>query len=171
VQTPYTLAPAAPATSRFATPAPGAQHAAPHPAPVYQPGPAPLPEPEHPASYEQGGYGEAPAARTQGQPRPPQQAAPRGAARPAEPRIPGRSANLFAEPPAAPAPRKSLFGIVTGAIRGQHADLPPAPPQPAHRGEPMQHDGRGEPARAHVRQASGEESAIDIPAFLRRQSS
>jgi hypothetical protein len=81
---------------------------------------------------------------------------------------------LFAEPPAAPPPpRVSLFGRVTGAIRGQqHAEPPaPSPQQPAYRAEPAQHDPRAEPARASVRQASADDGAIDIPAFLRRQSS
>ena len=153
VQAPYTLQPAAP---RQPPPAPGAP-------PAYQPAQAPDGEP--PTGYEQGNYGEPPAARPQA--RPPQPPAQRGAVRPTEPRIPGRSASLFAEPPAAaPAPRKSLFGIVTGAIRGQ-----PAEPPPPQRTEPTQHELRGESARAHVRQTSGEENAIDIPAFLRRQSS
>jgi hypothetical protein len=159
---PYTLQPAAP---RYA---PQAPPAAPAPAPL------PPPEPEQASGYEQGGYGEAQAsARPAAAPRPAQ---PRPAARPAEPRIPGRSATLFAEPPPVPppaAPRASLFGRVTGAFRGQPAEPPPAPPQPHHhhRAEATQHEFRGEPARASVRQASGDDASIDIPAFLRRQSS
>ena len=78
---------------------------------------------------------------------------------------------LFAEPPAAPPPRRSLFGLVTGAMR-------PAPPPAAEatqdRTEPAP-PARAEPVtdarRVHVRQAGGEEMNIDIPAFLRRQSS
>jgi cell division protein FtsZ len=70
-------------------------------------------------------------------------------------------------------PRRSLFGIVTGAIRGT---LPAAPyaPAPGHAGraEPMlQEAPREAPARAKVHPAAGEEMGIDIPAFLRRQSS
>ncbi|WP_419728475.1 cell division protein FtsZ [Lichenicola sp.] len=87
-------------------------------------------------------------------------------ARPASPR-----AGLFSEPPrnavepAAPAPSRSLFGIVTGALRGRSA-------QPAQ-GTPT----RSEPTvteatpSATVRPAAGEEVGLDIPAFLRRQSS
>jgi cell division protein FtsZ len=163
---PYTLQPAAPRQAPPPTPPT---------APAYQPSSAPTTmtlEAEVPAGYEPGGYGDAPAARTQAQQRAPQPQ--RAPVRPAEPRIPGRSASLFAEAPTAPptpAPRKSLFGIVTGAIRGQHAELPPAPAHPVQRAEPIQHDLQGEASRVHVRQASGEEASIDIPAFLRRQSS
>ena len=65
-------------------------------------------------------------------------------------------------------PRASLFGIVTGAIR---RTLPAAPAEaatarhdPAFRRSPEQ-------PRASVRLAAGEEMGLDIPAFLRRQSS
>jgi cell division protein FtsZ len=78
---------------------------------------------------------------------------------------------LFAAEPAAapaapPAARNSLFGIVTGAIRGrgpapQAAEAPRAEPQMAAHAEPA-------PA---VRPAQTEEMGLDIPAFLRRQSS
>jgi cell division protein FtsZ len=135
-----------------------------------------------PASY----FDAAPQARQQpaAQPAPvPPPSRPLPAQRPAtrvnggEPRIPGRDNGLFAPPgavppaaaPGAPPPRKSLFGIVTGAIRGGHQDSNPAP-APA-RQEPQQMDQRGEPIRANVRQAAGEEMPIDIPAFLRRQVS
>ena len=75
------------------------------------------------------------------------------------------------EAPAQPA-RKSLFGIVTGAIRGNLPAPPAGAPLPPGRAEPSLHDGAQEPvARANVRQAAGEEMGIDIPAFLRRQSS
>ena len=94
---------------------------------------------------------------------------------------------LFAEsaaaPPLPPAPpRKSIFGIVTGAIRGgSHAapEAPQGPMQPGshhlnQRSEPSlgndEHDPQP-PSRAQVRQAAGEEMGLDIPAFLRRQSS
>ena len=65
------------------------------------------------------------------------------------------------EPPAAP-PARSLFGIVTGALRGRQA--PAAAPAPAPRMEPKMEE-------AVVRPAVGEEVGLDIPAFLRRQSS
>ncbi len=77
---------------------------------------------------------------------------------------------LFSEPPrqvaeAPPAPSRSLFGIVTGALRGRAA---PAAQGGAGRTEPSVPD--AEPA-ATVRPAAGEEAGLDIPAFLRRQSS
>jgi len=105
------------------------------------------------------------------------------------------SRGLFAEGPAqpsAPPPatlRKSIFGIVTGAIRGgNHQSQQQGPMRPAssamhadqqqQRAEPSlrQEDGYGQeehpaPSRAQVRQAAGEEMGLDIPAFLRRQSS
>jgi hypothetical protein len=37
--------------------------------------------------------------------------------------------------------------------------------------EPIAHEPVAEPLRANVRQAGGDEMGIDIPAFLRRQSS
>ena len=90
---------------------------------------------------------------------------------------------LFAEPPRgaeqplppapAPAPRSSLFGIVTGALRRSQPAAATA--SAASRSEPQLAAGQPEqtaqvqPAqqeqRAHV-----EEAGLDIPAFLRRQS-
>ncbi len=85
-------------------------------------------------------------------------------------RVAPRAGGLFAAPaettsltqvePAAAAPspaRKSLFGIVTGVLRGEHA--------PAQRREPAAEPPR---ARAQVRPAEGEELGIEYPAFLRR---
>jgi cell division protein FtsZ len=156
-------------------PQPGARpqpaYALQQPAPRYG-APAPVPEMEaQAAAYEQAGQADPPATRPQ--PRPPQQ---RPVARVAEPRIPGRSATLFADPPLAqpaapPPPRPSLFGRVTGAFRGQHAEPAQPPAQPAYRAEPKPPEMHGEPARASVRQALGEDAAVDVPAFLRRQSS
>ena len=86
------------------------------------------------------------------------------------PRAPARTSPLFNEAPApAPTsapPRRSIFNIVTGAIRGAPAAEAPAP---APRTEPVAT--REAPTRADVRQTAGEEMQIDIPAFLRRQSS
>ncbi|MBB2160181.1 cell division protein FtsZ [Gluconacetobacter sacchari] len=65
-----------------------------------------------------------------------------------------------AEPQAAP-PRGSLFNIVTGVLR--RGATPAAEP---HRAEPALPE--TEPS-ATVRQASGDEVGLDIPAFLRRQ--
>ncbi len=67
-------------------------------------------------------------------------------------------------------PRNSLFGIVTGAIRGRSNPAPAAAPAPEpQRSEPLL-NGHGE-GSASVRQAQTEEMGLDIPAFLRRQSS
>jgi cell division protein FtsZ len=127
-------------------------------------------------------YGEPP---RMAQPAPAQAPAPnrnplRGLGRGAEPRVAGRPNGLFAPEPttapatapaaAAPPPRKSLFGIVTGAIRGvqQHSEAPAAP---SRREAPAQHPALADLARADVRQTAGEEMPLDIPAFLRRQSS
>ena len=69
-------------------------------------------------------------------------------------------------------PRKSLFGVVTGLVRGNLPATPAGTPVQAGRAEPSMHETpRETPARAHVRPAAGEEMGIDIPAFLRRQSS
>jgi cell division protein FtsZ len=103
------------------------------------------------------------------------QPAPRPAPRAAEPRQPAPRSALFNDGPRgepAPAPRKSLFGIVTGAIRG-HAVEPAPAPEPAVQqeqgyAEPPQP--RQEAARPASRPAGGEELGIEIPAFLRRQS-
>ncbi|MBV9757443.1 MAG: cell division protein FtsZ [Alphaproteobacteria bacterium] len=83
------------------------------------------------------------------------------------------SAAEIAEPEAAgPAmPRAaSLFGIVTGPFRRAR----PATAQLAETVEPIGAPGfheMPEPPRASVRVAAGEEMGLDIPAFLRRQSS
>lgn len=89
---------------------------------------------------------------------------------PARPR-PAPRASLFNEaavpvPPPAAAPRNSLFNIVTRGMRNRPA-TPPAPELP--RTEPSL-NGHAEPA-AQVRPAQSEEMGLDIPAFLRRQSS
>jgi cell division protein FtsZ len=91
------------------------------------------------------------------------------AAAPARTAPPARG--LFAEQPSAPpvqapAPRNSLFGIVTGAIRGRAA---PQPMAEAPRSEPA-FPSHADPAPT-VRPAQTEEMGLDIPAFLRRQSS
>jgi len=90
---------------------------------------------------------------------------------------------LFAEPALAPEPatapvaaepaRASLFGTVTGVFRrrpGSGAAL--GHDQPAGRVEPMiAAESRLEHPRASVRPVAGEEMGIEIPTFLRRQSS
>ncbi len=98
-----------------------------------------------------------------------------GAARPAPAAY---HSGLFAEPPqpASPQPaesgRPSLFSTVTGAFRRRqhHASAVPAEPPPV-RTEPAMQEPRVEQPRASVRQTAGDEVGLDIPAFLRRQSS
>ncbi len=70
------------------------------------------------------------------------------------PQQPPEAAAAAAQPP-----RRSLFGIVTGVLRGEHAAAP--------RREPAAEPPR---ARAQVRPAEGEELGIDYPAFLRRSN-
>jgi len=80
-------------------------------------------------------------------------------------RAPSPRSGLFSDPPRqAPEPQapRSLFGIVTGALRGR----PPAPEQPqTHRQEPAQPTREQRPS---VQEEENEESGLDIPAFLRR---
>jgi cell division protein FtsZ len=94
---------------------------------------------------------------------------------------------LFADPPAAPEAeppagptrddiaRPTLFSRMTGRLR-RPAEAAPQQDQPepqARRAEPtLQPEPRAEPARPAVRPAGNEEMGIlDIPTFLRRQSS
>ncbi len=104
------------------------------------------------------------------QPLRPQAPSPRPTPRAAEPKAQPARAGLFVEPAPAPAARKSLFGIVTGAIRGHMAEAPAE--QPAPRAEPQYASParEPEPLRAQPRQSGSEEIGIEIPAFLRRQS-
>jgi cell division protein FtsZ len=92
--------------------------------------------------------------------------------------MPRHRSHLFAEPPAAaeepvPAPepaRPSLFGTVTGVFRRRAvgpAEPPPARSEPTIAPEPRTEP----PVRASVRPVAGEEMGIEIPTFLRRQSS
>jgi cell division protein FtsZ len=99
---------------------------------------------------------------------------------PPAPRPAPSHGGLFAEPPQtmpaqAPPPdagRPSLFSTVTGAFRRRqhHAPQPPAE-RPPVRAEPAIQEPRVEQPRASVRQTNGDEVGLDIPAFLRRQSS
>jgi cell division protein FtsZ len=88
------------------------------------------------------------------------------------PRFVNPPRNLFAPPPPPPpappppTPRNTLFGIVTGAR--WRAPANPAP-EPAPRAEPSLH-GHAEPVPS-VGLAQPEEMGLDIPTFLRRQSS
>jgi cell division protein FtsZ len=73
--------------------------------------------------------------------------------------------------------RPSLFTQVTGAFRRRNQPMsappPAASPAPTQaRTEPVVHEARPEQPRAMVQQTGGEEvTGLDIPAFLRRQSS
>jgi cell division protein FtsZ len=93
---------------------------------------------------------------------------------PAKPQPSGRNGGLFAEPSRAeppPPPRRSLFGIMTGAFRGHaQASAAQAGDEPAARAEPALYEAP-EPMRPSVRQAVSDDIGIDIPAFLRRQTS
>ncbi len=77
-----------------------------------------------------------------------------------------------AQAPSAPAvPRSSLFGIVTGALRRSPLAGHATPEAAAARTEPLFDDQAPEMVRAAVRPAASEDIGLDIPAFLRRQSS
>jgi cell division protein FtsZ len=95
---------------------------------------------------------------------------------------PAGRGSLFADPrptavpPLQPvqndAPRApSLFSTVTGAFRRRAAGPMPQAAFAPERHEPVVQEPRLEAPRASVRQAGGDEVALDIPAFLRRQSS
>jgi cell division protein FtsZ len=90
--------------------------------------------------------------------------------------LPAQHSSLFAEPMAsaqsADAGRPSLFSTVTGAFRRRqhHAPAESAAQAPV-RAEPVMQEHRAEPPQASVRQTAGDEVGLDIPAFLRRQSS
>jgi cell division protein FtsZ len=85
---------------------------------------------------------------------------------------PGAPATAAAAPqPAAEASRPSLFSTVTGAFR-RRQPTPPSADEPAPvRAGPAGAEHRIEPPRVSVRQTAGDEVGLDIPAFLRRQSS
>ena len=113
---------------------------------------------------------------------------PMNTARPAQPQRPvdpRQTARPTPEPHSAPA-KRSLFSIVTGAIRGQSAPSPePSEPvaqqQPQHqqpqqpaqhapRMEPQMTDYASEPPRPATRPLATDDIGVEIPAFLRRQN-
>jgi len=73
-------------------------------------------------------------------------------------------------PPMAESSRPSLFSTVTGAFRRRQHPGAAAEPAPV-RAEAGMPDPRAEQPRVSVRQTAGDEVGLDIPAFLRRQSS
>ena len=98
------------------------------------------------------------------------------AAEPAARPVGVEHSGLFAEPPQAGAVhsgepgRPSLFSTVTGAFRRRQHHAPAEPTESAPvRAEPVSQ--RAEPPRPSVRQTPGDEVGLEIPAFLRRQSS
>jgi cell division protein FtsZ len=94
-----------------------------------------------------------------------------------------RGSGLFAEAPAPtvvgpapaaqePARRGNIFREVTGRLRQSFGSAQSAPPaEPTPRMEPQLAEARPEPIRPMVRQSAGDDVGLDIPAFLRRQSS
>ncbi len=129
--------------------------------------------PQAVATAEQDAVAYTPAEMQQSRPKPAPAAAPGPA--PAQRPFVAPRAGLFTEaPPSAPAQpvqapapaRNSLFGIVTGAIRGRSA--PVAAPEPQRAEPSLASQPEGGPS---VRPAPAEEMGLDIPAFLRRQSS
>ncbi|MBV9653432.1 MAG: cell division protein FtsZ [Acetobacteraceae bacterium] len=69
---------------------------------------------------------------------------------------------------------RSLFRAVTGRLRtiaALNGHAAPAAVAEGMRAEPILHDAPPQPARASVRQTAAEDVGLDIPAFLRRQSS
>jgi len=90
----------------------------------------------------------------------------------------GRSSGLFAEPSGgAPGSgqgepsRPSLFGTVTGVLLRRRAALPAQAEFSEARIEPVAVEPHAEPSPVTVRPVAGEEMGIEIPTFLRRQSS
>jgi cell division protein FtsZ len=76
-------------------------------------------------------------------------------------------------PPVAESARPSLFNTVTGAFRRRSVQqAAPVAPVPVVRREPEVGEHHGQSAHASVRQTSaGDETGLEIPAFLRRQHS
>jgi hypothetical protein len=67
--------------------------------------------------------------------------------------------------------RPSLFGTVTGVLLRRRAATSQHAEPPTARVEPVSAESRAEPSPATVRPVAGEEMGIEIPTFLRRQSS
>ncbi len=146
-----------------------AQPMAPAPSYALQPAPAmPIPgQKSQPSTYQSGPPNLLGAPVVPGTP--PVQTPSADTVEPARPGTAERAGTFNEAPapvPAAPPPRNSLFGIVTGAIRGRNQAAALAPE--ASRAEPSLN---GHDLAASVRPAQTEEMGLDIPAFLRRQSS
>lgn len=87
---------------------------------------------------------------------------------------PTQRAGLFTAPASAPEPApRSIFGIVTGALRGGRPPAEPSrqePQQDVPRNNAPRHDHDApRDQRPTVQQEDGKEADLDIPAFLRRQ--
>ncbi len=76
-------------------------------------------------------------------------------------------------PQAAPAPRPSLFGTVTGLLRGNFSSARTAEtgPESGARRERYAEEAPRETPRPSVRPAAEEDVGLEIPTFLRRQTS
>ena len=141
-------------------------------APMAQPGYAPV---AAQAYAEPVAYAPPPAPALPGAPvaapqaRPAPVAAPRSGGLFNEPQSQQMPVEAAGQPTAPPAPPRNLFRAVTGALRRNLPAGTPAAPE-APRTEPGLQAPRIEPA-ASVRAAPNEEMGLDIPAFLRRQSS
>jgi len=108
-------------------------------------------------------------------PDPAQSVPPRGMFAASGRTTPAAAAAGAAPSPRAHTPRPSLFGIVTGAIRrnlpGGQASAAEAVSVPRAEKTLPEHAPEPERERASVRLAASEDIGLDIPAFLRRQSS
>ena len=104
------------------------------------------------------------------QPQAVQRVAPQAAARGLFAEAPSPTATPAVPQPTAEPSRASLFSTVTGAFRRRAGGPQLVEVAPA-RQEPMMAEPRPEPARASVRPVTTDDAALDIPAFLRRQSS
>jgi cell division protein FtsZ len=136
---------------------------------------APLPSSASAAQTAEAGYpGAAGLTDEQAEPPAASRTPPRpGARTPAQPPrgngMPGGGQGFAA---AVQPPRRSIFTIVTGALRGSLPAAPVSMPAQPARAEPSLHDTpREAEAQANVHQTASDEMGIDIPAFLRRQSS
>ncbi|RUT25090.1 cell division protein FtsZ [Asaia sp. W19] len=98
---------------------------------------------------------------------------PQQAAKQPQPHAPSPRAGLFSDQGQRPAPEpqsqpRSLFGIVTGALRGRPvSSTTPTHHEPA-RNEPTVVE-REEMPRVSASHDAGDENGLDIPAFLRRE--
>ena len=145
------------------------------PVALRQPSPAPSMELEEPVvAIAEQPIAEAPAPRPQ-----PVRSAPGGGGQAGPraglfaPQRAGTTAGPVEEPPPDLGTPRSLFGVVTGVLGWRQASQPgpTVPTQSSRRDRPAE-AGQSDAPKVTVRPASiGDETGIEIPAFLRRQSS